>query len=123
MIVMAASAASAHSPYYTQIAKIRFPDGQVGEVRLLHGDGIVYTDPVRPVIVDQQWRLVARGPKALSMIVSCNDEHRCLIVDLWQSRVLELDPASFRQGPVQPAVTGNSTDHWELESGDESWGF
>jgi hypothetical protein len=92
-------------------------------VRLLHGDGIVYTDPVRPVIVDQQWRLVARGPKALSMIVSCKDEHRCLIVDLWQSRVLELDPASFRQGPVQPAVTGNFTDHWELESGDESWGF
>jgi hypothetical protein len=66
MIVMAASAASAHSPYYTQIAKIRFPDGQVGEVRLLHGDGIVYTDPVRPVIVDQQWRLVALGPIAFS---------------------------------------------------------
>jgi hypothetical protein len=123
MIVMAASAASAHLPYYTQIEKIRFPDGQVGEVRLLHGDGIVYTDPVRPVIVDQQSRLVALGPIAFSMIVSCDKERRCLIVDLWRSRVLELDPASFRQGRVQPAVNRWPMDDLELEYRDENWGF
>ena len=92
-------------------------------MRLLHGDGIVYTDPVRPVIVDQQWRLVARGPKALSMIVSCDKEHRCLIVDLWGAGVIELEPASFRQGRVQPAVNRWPMDDLELEYRDESWGF
>lgn len=127
LIAVAASPIAAHSPYYTQFEKIRLPDGQVGEVRLLHGDGIVYADPVRPVIVDQQSRLVARGPKAFSMIVSCDEEHRCLVVDLWGSRVLDLDSASFRQGPVQPAATlwpaRWPTEDWDLEDGDESWGF
>jgi hypothetical protein len=122
-LVMAASPASAHRPYYTQIEKIRLPNGELGEVRLLNGDGIFFTDPVRPIIVDQHSRLVARGPKALSLAVSCDNDHRCVIVDLWKSRVLELDPASFRQGPLQPAVTRGPTDDWNLEDGDESWGF
>lgn len=116
--------AFAHRPYYSQIESIRLASGEIGQVRLLHGDGIVFTDPVRPLIVDAKGQLIARGPKSRSIVISCNGDHRCLIVDLWNERVYDLEPGSFRQGPVQPAIRdGDATDDWDLEDGDESWGF
>lgn len=114
----------AHRPYYSQTERIRLANGEIGEVRLLHGDGIVFTDPVRPLIVSAEGQLVARGPKAHSIVISCTEDHRCLIVDLWKERVYDLEPDSFRQGPVQSAVKdGEVTNDWDLEEGDESWGF
>jgi hypothetical protein len=122
--VIASVPALAHRPYYSQIERIRLSNEEIGEVRLLHGDGIFFTDPVRPIIVDAKGRLVARGSKARSIVISCSDEHACLIVDLWGGRVYDLEPASFRQGPVQPDVQdGDRTGDWDLEDGDESWGF
>jgi len=116
--------AFAHRPYYSTVAKIRLPDGGLGEVRLINGDGILFTDPVRPLIVNSSDQLLARGPKAHSIGISCTDDDHCLIVDLWNERVYDLEPSSFRQGPVQPAVRDDaSTDNWDLEDGDESWGF
>ncbi|MBJ6124415.1 hypothetical protein [Microvirga splendida] len=122
--MIASMPALAHRPYYSQVERIRLADNEIGEVRLLHGDGIFFTDPVRPLIVDAKGRLVARGPKARSIVISCSDEHECLIVDLWDERVYDLEPGSFRQGPVQPEVRdGDRTDDWDLEDGDENWGF
>jgi hypothetical protein len=116
--------AFAHRPYYSTVAKISLPDGERGEVRLINGDGIIFTDPVRPLIVNSKGQLLARGPKARSIVVSCNDDDRCLIVDLWTERVYDLEPSSFQQGPMQPAVrSGDRTDDWDLEDGEESWGF
>jgi hypothetical protein len=124
IIATGSSSASAHRPYYSQIEKIRLANGEIGEVRLLHGDGILFTDPVRPLIVDAKGQLVARGPRSHSIVISCSDDHRCLIVDLWSERVYDLEPGSFRDGPVQPAIqNGDRTDDWDLEGGDESWGF
>jgi len=34
--------AQAHSPYFTQAEKIVLPNGKMGELRLLHGDGIFW---------------------------------------------------------------------------------
>ena len=51
--------AFAHRPYYTQVEKIRLPNGDIGEVRLLNGDEIMVADPVRAVIVDPQNKLGA----------------------------------------------------------------
>ena len=47
----------AHRPYFTQSAKIALPDGKIGEMRLLHGDGIFFTDPVRVIVIDASGRL------------------------------------------------------------------
>jgi hypothetical protein len=122
--MIASVPALAHRPYYSQVERIRLANNEIGEVRLLHGDGIFFTDPVRPVVVDAKGQLVARGLKARSIVISCNDEHECLIVDLWDERVYDLEPGSFRPGPVQPEVRdGDRTDDWDLEDGDESWGF
>jgi len=124
VVASASGPALAHRPYYTRIETIRLPTGEIGELRLLNGDGIVFTDPVRPLLVSSEGRLLARGTKAHSIAVSCDDNHRCLIADLWNERVYELDPGSFRQGPMQPKVTdGDRTDDWNLEGGDEAWGF
>jgi hypothetical protein len=122
--VVAPVPAFAHRPYYSQVEHIRLADGEIGQVRLLHGDGIFFTDPVRPLIVNSKGQLVARGPKARSIVISCAEEHRCLIVDLWEERVYDLEPGSFRQGPVQANVRdGDRTDDWDLEDGEESWGM
>ena len=40
VLLFAADAALAHRPYTTQVRKVALPEGQLGEVRLLHGDGI-----------------------------------------------------------------------------------
>jgi hypothetical protein len=122
--LIASPPAFAHRPYYSQIESVRLADGEIGQVRLRHGDGIFFTDPVRPLIVNSKGQLVARGPKARSIVISCNGDRFCLIVDLWEERVYDLEPSSFRQGPVQPAVQdGDRTENWDLEDGDESWGF
>ena len=122
--VIASVPAFAHRPYYSQIERIRLASGEIGQVRLLHGDGIVFTDPVRPLIIDAKGQLVARGLKAHSIVISCTEDQHCLIVDLWKERVYDLEPSSFRQGPAQPEVQdGDRTDDWDLENGDESWGF
>jgi hypothetical protein len=124
LVASASGPALAHRPYYTRVETIRLPTGEIGELRLLNGDGIFFTDPVRPLIVSSEGRLLARGPKAHSIAVSCDDNHRCLIADLWNERVYELDSGSFRQGPMQPKVTdGDRSDNWDLEDGDEAWGF
>jgi hypothetical protein len=123
-MVMPNTPAFAHRPYYSQVEKIRLADGEIGELRLIHGDGIVFTDPVRPLIINSQGYLVAKGPIARSIVISCSGDHRCMIVDLWGARVYEPEPGSFRQGPAQPAVRSTDrTDDWDLVGGDEAWGF
>jgi hypothetical protein len=123
-LTVASSPASAHRPYYTQVEKILLPNGQIGELRLLNGDGILGPDPVRAVIVSPQGRLLAISSKTHSMAISCDDDRHCLIVDLMSDRVFELDPRTFRDGAVQPAISpGDRTDDWDLEAETESWGF
>lgn len=124
LAVSAGTPAFAHRPYYTQVEKILLPNGEIGEVRLLNGDGILGPDPVRPIVVDGRGRLIARGPKGRSMAVSCSEPQFCSIVNLWKILVLELDAATFRDGPQQPPVAmWERTDDWELEDGDDHWGF
>jgi hypothetical protein len=123
-LILTNSPALAHRPYYTQVEKILLPNGEIGEVRLLNGDGIFAADPVRAVIVSPQGMLLALSPKTRSMAVSCDANHHCLIVDLVDDRVFDLNPNSFRAGAAQPAITsGDRTDDWDLEAEDESWGF
>lgn len=124
VMVVGSYPASAHRPYYTQVEKIRLPNGDIGEARLLNGDGIFGPDPVRVLILDTQGRLLARSPKSSSIRISCLEGGECVIFDLTHDKVLELEASSFRQGDRVPGVSTEERDGlWDLEDGGESWGF
>lgn len=112
---------AAHRPYFTQIEKVELPDGTIGEIRLLHGDGIIMSDPVRAIVVGADERLRARSAQTGAMILLCSREHKCRAIDLHKDLAFEIDPATFRLGSEIPIGAD-----WKLgavEQGSESWGF
>jgi hypothetical protein len=111
--------ATAHSPYFTKTEKIALPDGTTGEIRLLHGDGIMRSDPVRAVIIDAEGRALARSPQSYAMAIRCDAALRCKAYDLNHFTVSEPDPKSFRPGERISGVN----EKWTLEQGAQSWGF
>ncbi|QRM28596.1 hypothetical protein [Microvirga sp. VF16] len=122
--VIGASPAFAHRPYFTQVEKIRLPGGEMGEARLLNGDGILGPDPVRVVLVDGQGRLLARSHKSRSMALACREEGQCLIFDFSTGKILDPDPSSFQRGPIVPSLSDDEREGlWGLEDGSEDWGF
>lgn len=126
LIVCAASLAPAraHSPYFSRAEKIVLPNGKLGELRLLHGDGILWADPIRVLALDEEGRMIARSPPSPSMALSCANA-RCRVFDLAESAVLELDPSTFRTGAVAPAIDNDDRElNWEFFGADnESWGW
>jgi len=116
--------ASAHRPYFTKVEKIRLPNGEMGEARLLNGDGIIVPDPVRVIILDAAGHLLARSDKSLSIVLTCRGEGLCLIFDFSEGQVLDLVPSGFRQGPLVPGLGDHERNGlWGLEDGSESWGL
>ncbi|MGO4387320.1 hypothetical protein AB4Y85_07260 [Microvirga sp. 2YAF29] len=123
-IISGSAPAWAHRPYFTQVEKVRLPDGEMGEARLLNGDGILGPDPIRAIIVTAEGRLLARSHKSHSMTIICREEGQCLIFDFAAEKILEPVPSSFRQGPLVPGLADSDRDElWELEDGLENWGF
>jgi hypothetical protein len=110
----------AHAPFISQAVKIILPDGQPGEMRLLHGDGIFSPDPIRVLVIGANGRLLARSHQSQTMVLSCSRDSNCRAFDVQRQWVLEIDPEEFREGPVVPFY-GNEL--WAIEGGDESWGF
>jgi hypothetical protein len=120
----ATSQSEAHRPYFTQRATIQLPDRTDGELRILRGDGIFFGDPGRVLALDQHGRLIARSHKAVSLVISCPKSGGCRAIDLSHDVVLELDPATLREGAIVPGFTDDERDQlWELEDGEQSWGF
>lgn len=112
--------ASAHAPFVSQARKLVLPDGQTGEIRLLHGDGILSPDPIRVLVVDANGRLLARSYRSQTMVLSCSRDNICRAFDVMRRQVLEIDAAAFREGP---AVPHSGDELWKIEDGDENWGF
>ena len=110
----------AHAPFISQTVKIVLPDGQTGEMRLLHGDGIFSPNPIRVLIVGANGRLLARSHQSQTMVLSCSRDGSCRALDVQRQWVLEIDPKEFREGPVVPRY---GDELWTIEGGDESWGF
>lgn len=102
LMIAAVVPANAHRPYFTQIEKVLLPDGSIGEIRLLHGDGIFFADPTRVVVLDSSGRSLARSHPAVPMSLLCNQRHECRGFDLARHLVIEIDPATFRVGAVTP---------------------
>ena len=108
--------ALAHSPYFTQIEKIALPGGEIGEIRLIHGDGILDVDPVRAMIFNAEGKALARTHKTVPMVIVCATDHRCHAFDFKTNTILEPDYATFGD---RFAVY----DNWNFETGTEAWGF
>ena len=120
----ASGSALAHRPYFTQVESIVLPDGQPGEMRLLHGDGIFLADPVRILVLNREGQLLASSRRGMTMLLTCDcNERSCWGYDGAPS-ALVLDPASFRMGPIVPGLTdGERSGLWPFEREEETWGF
>jgi hypothetical protein len=98
MAIPCSISALAHSPFFTQTEKLALPGGETGEIRLIHGDGILGPDPIWTVVVNAEGWVIARSEQALATVIVCRAEYRCHGFDLTRRLVLEPDPAAFRQG-------------------------
>lgn len=122
ILAFAGVPAWAHSPYFTQIEKIDLPDGTEGELRLLHGDGILVGDPVRIIAIDSQERLLARSEHGAVAHILCGQAGRCnAYID---DRILELAPGA-EPGPVIAKALREygSDERYALEASTQSFGF
>jgi hypothetical protein len=101
----------AHPPYFTQVEKIVLSDGQIGEMRLLHGDGILMPDPVRLIVLDSAGRLIGYsredfGPHS----IICSAVKRCAGYNHGEGLILEFNATEPFAGPV--VADGLSADLW-----------
>lgn len=125
LAALGALPASAHRPYFTQSEPVVLPDGQPGEMRLLRGDGIVFADPYRVLILlDRDSRLLALSHRSVPITLVCrHGQASCWAYDHGTGQVLIPDPASFRRdGPVVPG-RDQRDGLYEIESINDSWGF
>jgi len=123
MLAVVSTPAAAHSPYFSRAVEVTLPNGQRGEMRLIHGDGIFFADPVRILVLNSEGRLLARSHRSVPISLICDDGH-CRGYDHARMAVLDLDPTSFRHdGPLVPSVSQHNRGKlWELEDG-AAWGF
>jgi len=64
-------------------------------MRLLHGDGIIISDPVRAIVVGADGRLRARSVHTWAMVLMCPRVDRCRAIDLHKNRAYEIEPVTF----------------------------
>lgn len=77
-----AGPASAHHPYFSASATLSTDEHPAIELKLLHGDGLLFADPARAVVIDQNGELLAASPLSAALQLSCDDRHRqCLVYD------------------------------------------
>lgn len=107
-VLSATSSAQAHSPYFTRTETIALPDGTQGQIRLLHGDAVILSDPVRAMILDAQGHPLARSPWSFSMLLDCDREHRCRVFNFDRLQIHQPNPEAFR---AEPALDLGSEDY------------
>lgn len=118
--------AQADPPYFSEHQGIDLPEGQRGELRLLHDGPIFFEGPVYAVVVNQENRLVARSERSEYLSISCRD--KCRAFDLRRGIVIEPEPATFRSGPIlvpeDQDRMANDIHNWHREFGrNVIWGF
>ena len=106
--------ARAHSPYLDQkgLRTLLSEDGRRYQVGTLYGDGILFPDPGRPVLLNDQGLVVALGPRAGDGIVRCANKAACAIL-LDNGEKIVPDPKSF--GP--PRIPNFYPEHETVEYG------
>lgn len=112
----------AHSPYFTIAEKITLPNGRPGEIRLLHGDGIFLADPIVAIAIDENRQMLGHSRASPSLALRCANG-QCTVFDVAARKILQLDPSTFRAGPIAPAIDTDDRElNWALYEGGE-WGW
>ncbi len=96
--------AVAHNPYFSQSEPISARQHQAVTLKLLYGDGIFISDPVRAVVVDRGGTLLAASPSSAALQIFCvNDDpqRQCLVYDELSLSVYQPAEAQWRDdGPL-----------------------
>ena len=82
------------------VVPIDLPDGQVGAIRLFHGDGVYVADPVRLIVLDAAGHLVGYSHETFPISIICSVERKCVGYDHRNGVILEFDQATKYLGPV-----------------------
>ena len=95
-----ATPARSHGPFYRGGEPIRGPADEPLTIKLLFGDGIVFADPVRAVVVDAAGRLRAMSPLSsdLDLVCAGPPEAGCVAVDLLVGERHRPEPAEMIAG-------------------------
>lgn len=76
--------AAANAPLFSQSEPIASHIYEAATLRLLTGDDILISDPVKAVIVSQDGKLLAASPISASLRLVCDDrggKHQCVVYD------------------------------------------
>ena len=90
----------AREPVLATIVPIDLPDGQVGEMRLFHGDGVYVADPVRLIVLDAGGHLVGYSHESFPISIICSAERKCVGYDHANGAILEFVQVKKYVGPV-----------------------
>jgi hypothetical protein len=103
LCTISAQPALAHSPYFGQSEQLPLNEGKTFALKLLYGDGIFASDPVRAIVVDRELRVRALSPLALKLHIICRlpeNERPCVVYDRLTGLVYQPDPETWETGPV-----------------------
>lgn len=100
--LVGAGSAAAHSPYFSRTVKTTLNDGQLLELKLLHGDGIFISDPIWIVVIDASGRLRAHSYKSQQMDFFADWSGTWHGYDFILNMVIAPDPAGLFEGEVFP---------------------
>lgn len=124
LAALGALPASAHRPYFVQAEPVVLPDGQPGEMRILRGDGIIFADPYRILVLGRDSRLLALSHESVPLSLICRPgQASCWGYDHDTGRVLVLDPNSFRIGGAIVPGRDQRDGLYEIAGDYDSWGF
>lgn len=101
LAVASVGPSAAHTPYFTQSERIDSTTHGEVTLRLLSGDGILFSDPMRAVIVSQEGRLLAASPMSASLRIVCQGtgpQRQCLAYDELTHQVYRPSEQLWRDG-------------------------
>ena len=90
----------ARQPVLADSVPIDLPGGQVGQMRLFHGDGVYVADPVRLIVLDATGQLAGYSYESFPISVICLAERKCVGYDHREGVILEFDAITKFPGPV-----------------------
>lgn len=81
--------ASAHRPHFSEPEVISAEGYSAVQLKLLHGDGVLFADPIRAVVVGQDGELLAASPQSPALRLSCDRHNQCLVYDELAFKIYE----------------------------------
>jgi hypothetical protein len=90
----------ARAPILANVIPVDLPDGQVGEMRLFHGDGVIVADPVRLIVLDATGHLVGYSHESFPVSIICSEARKCVGYDHPNGVILEFVPTTNVLGPA-----------------------